>query len=184
MMRRVNENRKRGSVAFLDIETTGLNPNLSKITVIGIGKSNGEVTQLIGAGVTKGNLQKALQGVKKIVTYNGEKFDFPFIEKYVGINLKRRHESEDLMYKCWEHNLYGGFKEVEEKLGISRSSNVNGEKAVQLWNQYKRYGNKKALKDLIEYNKEDVLNLAKLRKKLGHKKHRSKSGKHHIMKKC
>ena len=177
------KNRKRNSTVFLDIETTGLNPNQSKITVIGIGKSNGKVTQLIGAGVTNGNLQKALQGVKKIVTYNGERFDFPFIEKHLGIDIKERHESEDLMYKCWEHNLDGGLKKVEKKLGISRSSNVNGEKAVQLWNQYKRYGNKKALKDLIEYNKEDVLNLAKLRKKLEHKKHRSKSGKHR-MKKC
>jgi uncharacterized protein YprB with RNaseH-like and TPR domain len=71
---------RRGEVAFLDIETTGLNPSRAQITVIGIGKSNGKVAQLIGRNITKKNLQKALRGIKQIVTYNGEKFDFPFIE--------------------------------------------------------------------------------------------------------
>lgn len=163
---------RRGEAAFLDIETTGLNPSRAQITVIGIGKSNGKVAQLIGRNITKKNLQKALRGIKKIVTYNGEKFDFPFIERHLGIDLKEKYKSEDLMYKCWEQDLYGGLKKVEKKLGISRDSSINGEKAVQLWYRYNRFGDKKALKELVDYNKEDVLNLSALRKKfLGEKRY-------------
>ena len=43
---------------------------------------------------------------------------------------------------------------------------VNGFMAVQLWWKYKYYNNKKALDLLLQYNKEDVVNLKALRHKL------------------
>jgi uncharacterized protein YprB with RNaseH-like and TPR domain len=74
------------------------------------------------------------------------------------------------MYKCWEEGLYGGLKKVEKKLGIPRDSSINGEKAVQLWYRYNRFGDKKALKELVDYNKEDVLNISAVRQKLRSRK--------------
>jgi uncharacterized protein YprB with RNaseH-like and TPR domain len=71
------------------------------------------------------------------------------------------------MYDCWRQNLKGGLKAVERKLGIKRKlTEVDGFLAVQLWWDYVNNNNKFALASLLEYNKEDVLNLRVLRKRL------------------
>jgi len=74
---------------------------------------------------------------------------------------------KDLMYECWRRNLYGGLKKVERKLGIARETQgIDGRMAVRLWYDYENNGNTGSLALLLNYNKEDVLNLAVLRKKL------------------
>ena len=71
------------------------------------------------------------------------------------------------MYACWQRNMYGGMKEVERKLGISRRINdVDGWMAVQLWHNYKLNGCTTSLRKLLDYNKEDILNLKKIKNKL------------------
>ncbi len=68
------------------------------------------------------------------------------------------------MYDCWSKNLYGGFKSVERRLGIERRlTEVNGYEAVRLWWRYVESFDLDALNKLLEYNKEDVLNLKKLK---------------------
>jgi hypothetical protein len=63
--------------------------------------------------------------------------------------------------------LYGGFKAVEQQLGIPRRlRGIGGEQAAVLWWRYQIYQDRKALNLLLEYNKEDVLNLLALRRKL------------------
>ncbi|MGD9577374.1 MAG: ribonuclease H-like domain-containing protein, partial [Syntrophorhabdus sp.] len=62
--------------------------------------------------------------------------------------------------------IKGGLKELEKMYGIERKTEgVNGFKAVQLWEIYRRHGRKDALELLLEYNKEDVLNLIPLEEK-------------------
>jgi uncharacterized protein YprB with RNaseH-like and TPR domain len=71
------------------------------------------------------------------------------------------------MHDCWRNNLYGGFKAVERQLGISRRlRGIGGAEAVILWWRYQIHRDKKALDLLLEYNKEDVVNLMTLRGKL------------------
>jgi hypothetical protein len=71
------------------------------------------------------------------------------------------------MYDCWRNNLYGGFKSVEQQLGIARRlQGIGGAQAGMLWWRYQIDNDKKALDLLLEYNKEDVLNLLVLRKRL------------------
>ena len=109
--------------AYLDIETTGLSPWQDKITVIGIHICDGTDTkfiQLIGDKITSDNILEALKDTNIIHTYNGSRFDLPFINYQLGINLASLFEHHDLMYDCWRCNLYGGFKEVERQLGIRR----------------------------------------------------------------
>jgi uncharacterized protein YprB with RNaseH-like and TPR domain len=156
--------------AYLDIETTGLSASFDYITVIGVlrcdGRSN-ELIQLVGGEVTRGNLITALRDVKTIYTYNGARFDLRFIANALGIDLSAAYDHYDLMYDCWRCNLYGGFKAVERQLGIPRRlKGVNGYEAVQLWWSYLKGGNQSALSLLLEYNKEDVVNLKTLREKL------------------
>jgi len=61
-----------------------------------------------------------LQGVDELYTYNGRRFDLPFIHARHGVNLEESYTHIDLMNHCWRNNLYGGLKNVERALGIQR----------------------------------------------------------------
>jgi len=156
--------------AYLDIETTGLSPQYNEITVVGIHVCNGDNTEfnhLVGEDITVENILNALEGVSIVYTYNGKCFDLPFIHSCLGINLAEMFKHHDLMFDCWKNNLYGGFKAVERQLGINRKlTEVNGYEAVRLWWRHVNDYDQDALNTLLEYNKEDVLNLKKLKELL------------------
>ncbi len=156
--------------AYLDIESTGLYPSYSQITVIGIHLSNGAentFAQLVGEDISRDSLLKALEGADRIFTYNGSRFDLPFIRCKLGVDLSTTLTHYDLMYHCWRKNLYGGLKGVERQLGIPRNlCEVDGYEAVRLWHRYVRDCDEDALKTLLAYNKEDVMNLKVLKQRL------------------
>jgi len=169
------------SDAYLDIETTGLSCRYADITVIGIYLVNGSdsrLVQLVGREITVDNLLDSINGVGKIYTYNGSRFDLPFIHGSLGINLADTIHHYDLMYDCWRCNLKGGFKAVEQQLGIPRQlqgitggiprqlQGITGWDAVLLWQRYQDFGDQKALSTLLKYNEEDVVNLKVLRERL------------------
>jgi len=157
--------------AYLDIETTGLCSFYDEITVIGVCLANDSVNrlvQLVGGDVTRANLLRTLRCVDTIYTYNGSRFDIPFINSRLRVNLREHFRHHDLMHDCWRNNLYGGFKAVERQLGIPRRlRGVGGAEAVILWWRYQIHRDRKALDLLLEYNREDVVNLIALRGKLG-----------------
>lgn len=156
--------------AYLDIETTGLSPEEAQITLIGIYLVEGENTELVQLYDDTMNveaLNKALEGVTTIYTYNGKRFDLPFIEAKLPVKFSEICPHHDLMFDCWKHNLRGGLKKVEKTLGIQRElTEVNGLVAIDLWYSYKNQNDQKALKTLLRYNEEDVVNLLTLRNKL------------------
>ena len=156
--------------AYLDIETTGLSALYANITVIGlylVRENESRVVQLVGSDVTEDNLLDNMQGVTSLYTYNGSRFDLPFINETLGTNLEGMFNHRDLMYDCWRCNLKGGFKAVERQLGIPRKlTDVNGYDAIRLWWRYVNDYDQEALATLLEYNKEDVVNLKTLKEKL------------------
>jgi len=156
--------------AYLDIETTGLSPVESVITVIGVLLLEDEkerFVQLVDNDITAENLLHMLGGVETIYTYNGSRFDLPFIYARLGVDLVQNFGHCDLMYNCWEHHLYGGLKRVEQKLGIKRKlPEIDGLAAVRLWWRYVNDYDENALKVLCEYNQEDASNLRILKNKL------------------
>jgi hypothetical protein len=156
--------------AYLDIETTGLSPQHCDITVVGIYIYREDETrfiQLLGEDITSESILDTLEGIDTLYTYNGSRFDLPFIYSRLGINLAKLFKHCDLMYDCWRCNLYGGFKSVEIQLGIDRKLiEIDGYEAVRLWWRYINSFDRDALNLLLEYNKEDVKNLKKLRDKL------------------
>jgi uncharacterized protein YprB with RNaseH-like and TPR domain len=156
--------------AFLDIETTGLAPRSHEITVVGIYLPDGtrsKLVQLVGDRITPESLMEPLQTISTIYTYNGSRFDFPFIKRRLGVDLSAQFNHCDLMYDCWDHNLFGGLKRVERKLKINRRlTDIDGLEAIRLWWRYVNDYDEKALTLLLEYNKEDVINLKTLRDKL------------------
>ncbi len=157
--------------AYLDIETTGLSPFADRITVVGIYRQvvphEFELVQLVGREISSESLLQALDGVDTLYTYNGARFDLVFIEAWLQVALQSLLLHRDLMYDCWRQDLYGGLKAVEQQLGIDRTlRGVTGRQAVELWWRYARQGDEAALQTLLEYNREDVVNLKELRERL------------------
>ena len=155
---------------YLDIETTGLSRRHCDLTVVGVATFRGTeqwVGQLVGDQICADGVLGLLDGVDEFYTYNGSRFDVPFILTKLDLDLKTCVRHTDLMYACWRHDLRGGLKAVEAKLGIPRClKDINGYMAVRLWWDYVNNGNPQALRTLLDYNKEDVVNLHVLREKL------------------
>jgi hypothetical protein len=169
--KRKGDRSRRDCYAYLDIETTGFSSRCSDLTVVGVALMEGarhQFGQLFGEHITADKVLRLLEGADRIYTYNGSGFDLPFIEGSLGLDLCRHFSHKDLKFDCWDKGLKGGLKEVERKLGIERTlADVDGQMAVQLWWDYVNNHNLEALRMLLEYNKEDVMNLHILREKLG-----------------
>lgn len=148
--------------AYLDIETD----RVGNISVIGISLGSKKFKQFVGKNITSHEVENCLRQARTIVTFNGDSFDLPQIKKHLNLDLALTHRSYDLFKVKKQLNIKGGLKELEKMYGISRKTEgVNGFKAVQLWEIYRKHGRKDALELLLEYNKEDVLNLIPLEEK-------------------
>jgi uncharacterized protein YprB with RNaseH-like and TPR domain len=152
--------------AYLDIETTGICPSFDQITILGIYLIKGTIerlVQIVGDDITTASITQSLDGVSTIFTYNGTRIDLPFLNAKHKVNLPGDFKHCDLMYRCWDNNLHGGLKCVEQQLGIDRNLIIRGDEAVGLWWKYIDHYDEAALTTLLEYNKEDVMNLKTLR---------------------
>jgi uncharacterized protein YprB with RNaseH-like and TPR domain len=150
--------------AYLDIETTFD----QTISVIGIYRPDCGTIQLVGSGIRDLALYDALGGVETIVTFNGASFDLPVIRKRLLVDLKQEFTHCDLLHICRRRGLRGGLKKVETLLGIERATaGITGWDAPKLWQRYEMLGDQAALELLLNYNREDVVNLAVLEDKIG-----------------
>jgi uncharacterized protein YprB with RNaseH-like and TPR domain len=148
--------------AYLDIETD----REGNISVIGISIGSQGFKQFVGKGITSHKVANCLRQARTIVTFNGDSFDLPQIKKHLNLDLAVTHHSYDLFKVKKQLNIKGGLKELEKLYGIERKTDgVNGFKAIQLWEIYRRHGRKDALELLLQYNREDVLNLIPLEEK-------------------
>lgn len=177
--------------AYLDIETSYIGPFTDerlfkdfknhKITVVGIrilDAGNDSFMQLVGEEITRENLLKALDGVERLVTYNGRStpdhvkgyigFDFPVIAARLGVVLDQEFKHLDLCPACWKAGLWGGQKAVEQTLGLARTMpGKDGAWADKTWKRYEKLMDKQLLQDLLTYNKEDVFMLRRIEEALG-----------------
>lgn len=148
--------------AYLDIETSFG----GEITVVGIFRPPDDLIQVVQPDISKRALLGALDGASEIVTYWGHRFDLPVISRCLRVNLRQRFQSKDLADHCHRHGLYGGLKAVEKTLGIGRQTEgLTGMDAMQLWERWLA-GNSHALKTLLKYNEEDVVNLYLIEKEI------------------
>ncbi|MBI4738589.1 ribonuclease H-like domain-containing protein [Candidatus Woesearchaeota archaeon] len=151
----------RDDCIFLDIETTGY---YGDITVIGVYDGHETKTLVKGINLDRGTFSRAVAGAKMLVTFNGQSFDVPVINRYFrGAMPSIPHL--DLRFALKKLGYTGGLKKIEHSMGIRRRVEVegmNGEDAVLLWNLYKESGNPEYLDRIVQYNEEDIINLKPL----------------------
>jgi uncharacterized protein YprB with RNaseH-like and TPR domain len=149
----------RESTAYLDIETTALDPWLHSITVITLYDGKQIFSYIQGKNLD--DFEKDVQKYSVLVTYNGRHY-FPFIAMYMGLKLKQVHV--DLRYILANVGYTGGLIKCEEKAGLDRGNieDIDGCTAVILWEEYRDKGNKKALESLLAHSAYDAVNLEPL----------------------
>lgn len=175
---------------YLDIETTYTGSFTDgrlfkdfqnhRITLVGLRVVDGNqdsFLQLVGEDVTRANLMAALSGLNLAVTFNGRSipdkvkgyigFDFPVIAAQLGVVLDKEFKHRDLCPECWKEGLYGGLKAVEQTLGLKRQlPGKDGKWADAKWKEYQATKDKRALDELLAYNREDVFMLRLLEQAL------------------
>lgn len=147
------------NTAFIDIETTGLGRQ-DVVTTVAIYMSH--TMHLFVRDINFHELLRFIPKIKLLITFNGTKFDLPFLRKTFRLPWAIAHI--DLLYPLKQYGYSGGQKKVENMLSIHRRPHikgVTGSEAPELWKQYKK-GNRKALQQLLLYNAEDVWMLIKL----------------------
>jgi uncharacterized protein YprB with RNaseH-like and TPR domain len=146
------------SVAYFDIETTGLTPGLDHTTTIAIW--NGSELKTFVRDENLHEFQAEINKYKLLVTFYGSCFDIPFLKQDLGIDFSN-HFHIDLCFVLRSLGYSGGLKKIEKEFLINRGDlvDLDGSLAVSLWYKYQKSKNRKYLETLLAYNAEDVVNL-------------------------
>lgn len=147
---------------FFDIETTGLSERRNSVTTVSFYRGGETKTLVKDQDLTSERLQEELFDSKLLVSFNGKRFDQPFLEHNFEVTFDQPHI--DLMFDCKRIGLSGGLKRIEKQLGIDRDleEEIDGRDAIRLWKRYERKGDDAALEKLVHYNQLDVQNLQPL----------------------
>jgi len=129
-----------------------------EITVIGL--YDGQNTYHFINGQNMDEFEDALEFYDLLVTFNGSRFDLPFIRTFFH-DLQFRQAHIDLLHVVRRLGYRGGLKSIEPLFGVVRSQEIqemSGYEAVVLWHEYQQ-GSGDALQKLLLYNEADVVNL-------------------------
>lgn len=163
---------------FIDIETTGLSSDNSFIYEVGVAylnedTGNYEIKQWLieNAKEERGMLYEViafLRHFKKLVHFNGNTFDIPFIQARCkacgiacdfsdceGIDIYRRVSSLKHFLKLDNCRQ----KSVETLLGINREDEYTGKELIKIYREYSENGSEENEKLLLLHNHDDVLGL-------------------------
>ncbi|TKX77432.1 exonuclease, partial [Halorubrum sp. SD626R] len=150
----------RSETCFFDIETTGLDEHRDRVTTVSFHRDGETTTLVAGEDLTAEAIAAEFRDASLLATFNGARFDVPFLESSFDIEVDTPHL--DLMYPAKRIGLSGGLKPIEKQLGIERDRpDISGRDAVRLWREYER-GDEDALDTLVSYNREDAENLRTL----------------------
>lgn len=166
---------------FLDIETTGLSPERSHIYEIGVAyldssTNNYEIKQwLISNASEESNMLYEviafLKRFKKLIHFNGNTFDIPFIQarcdangiacdfsEYEGIDIYRRISPLRHFLKLDSCRQ----KSIELFLGIEREDEYSGKDLIKVFREYSENGSEEAEKLLLLHNHDDMLGMLQI----------------------
>jgi len=144
----------REEACFFDIETTGLDRHTDVVTTVSFHQGGSTETLVRGRDLTADRVADRFAAAPVLVTYNGHRFDIPFLETALDIEIATPHL--DAMWPCHRLDLYGGLDGARSAVGIDRAGpDIGGAEAVRLWHAAER-GEDGALETLIRYNQEDA----------------------------
>lgn len=159
--------KRENKICYLDIETTGLKFLKDDITMVGIYDGKNYINLTKNRNLNQQSLKEIIDPFDMLVTHYGLKFDIPFLSfSFPEVNFDKLHF--DVSFNAEKLNLGKDLKEVEKSLEIWREkhiADISGFQAVKLWEEYLK-GNEESLKLLIEHNRNDVINLAKIADKI------------------
>jgi len=151
----------RDDALYLDIETTGLSHQLHYVTVIGA-FFRGRMHQWVWPQPLD-QLGELLDEARVVVTFNGTRFDLPFLRHHApDLPVPRAHI--DLLHPTRGLGIKGGQKAAEIAFGFSRGEDLtgfDGSEAVSAWCGA-LYGSRECYQRLLRYNAEDVLMMRRL----------------------
>jgi hypothetical protein len=165
---------------FLDTETTGLAGGAGTAAfLIGLGWVEGErfrVRQYFmrdyheEAALLHG-LAEELRGFERVVTFNGKMFDLPLLDARFRLNRGRfplgAAPHLDLLHparRLWKARLEScRLQSLEAALmGLRRSGDIPGEEIPQVYFDWVRRRDARALARVFEHNRQDIVSLAAL----------------------
>jgi uncharacterized protein YprB with RNaseH-like and TPR domain len=167
----------RESVCFLDIETTGLSPS-TYLFLIGLmfWREERFVAELVFARhygeepAVLRYVRDALSRFQTVVTYNGDRFDLPFIETRLAaarVGPLDPITSVDLLYSA--RRVFRGvlpncrLGTVERHIrGVERCGDIPGRYIPQAYHDYVRSGDARAMKNVLYHNRMDLYAMAVL----------------------
>lgn len=165
---------------FLDTETTGLAGGAGTyVFLVGVGYFEGDQFCVRQYFMRDYNEERALlsalndllSNFKAVVTYNGKTFDLPLMEsRYIMSGMKMSLKNPyhfDLLYparRLWKRRLENcSLSTVErEILKVIRDDDVPGYLIPEIYFNYLRTKDARALKQVFEHNLQDILSLVAL----------------------
>ena len=163
---------------YLDIETTGLKRNSDYAWVIGaafVQEDKIESKQIFikSKDAEKESLlylNELLKNKQRIVTFNGNIFDIPFLNERAaayGVTLNFPQEQYDLYELIRKHNKFLMIKRInlktaEKFMRIERNDPLAGKETLTLYKTYVETGYEYLKKSLLNHNYYDIKNLPPL----------------------
>ena len=168
---------------ILDIEATGLDPARCRVCLIALlvrTDSGIRITQFLAENHYEENrvLDAAMDFLERenigyLITFNGQAYDIPFINRRLEKNFSGRHIS------LFDFDLYRYLRKstglkaragsmsqmsLENYYGIfsDRQDTITGRESVRLFDEYAVSGNSTVEKIILTHNREDVLQLYRL----------------------
>lgn len=159
-------NKLKHEALCVDIEVTRIG---GPISVVGLYRPrDGEMicnSFVKGLNLNWENLKKAFEGCKMTITYNGIYADLPKIRKEFPGVIPANIPHFDLYLFARSLKLGTGLKVLENMFRIDRGD-VKSRMTRINWDRYSKYNDRNALNQLIEYNKQDTINLYPLAEEL------------------
>lgn len=176
------------NIGVIDIETTGLDPVRSRFVLGGLlvpdsagkytmqflSESNDEEISLLHTYLSQ------LKNLDVLVSYNGERFDIPFLIKrfqhhHIDANELSFYHGLDLYQVLHRFSALRKFlpnlkqKTVEAFLGLwtKRADEISGAESVELYYHFLKTGDQSAKDTILLHNKDDIMQLSRLMKILG-----------------
>jgi uncharacterized protein YprB with RNaseH-like and TPR domain len=164
-------------IVYLDIESTGLRPEqpLFLIGLLMFNKGQPLLKQFLARTPAEEKallaaVQEAVAGFKVVVTYNGKKFDIPYIESRmrqhaIGFCFKQFHI--DLLWHARRHyrDRLPNCRLVtleEHILHMHRVDDVPGYQIPDLYRRFVRKQDARMLLGILEHNALDLISLSRL----------------------